>query len=375
MGNKFTASRLGGISKSSIRKIFDKAPEGSINMGLGELQFPTPKKIIRYAQNILENGYVPYTANAGDPELIESILKYYNNIENIDVCVTIGAEEAAFISILGYVEEGDEVLIADPGFVAYESIVNISGGKVIKFDLDPENNFKIDFKDFASKITPKTKMIVISNPSNPLGISLRQDEIDFLINVSQKNDLLLLVDEIYRDLYHSHRSDTFLGKYRNVIVVSGLSKSHCMTGWRIGWVVAEKNLIAPMIDLHQYNCTCVPYLSQKTAVYALSEDGLLENNIIRKYLTVNYNYITDKFSRFLPEIKFIESDVSPYFFIRSLAEEQIVIDSLSKAGIICTPGSAFGDNSLNWIRLSYGLNIDILEKAVDRIISVLGKIH
>jgi len=371
MANIRKASRLNNISKSSIRKIFNAAPENSINMGLGELQFPTPEKIIHFAQNILNNGYLPYTSNAGDAELIKTIIAYYNNVSNTDVCVTVGAEEAVFISILSYVEDGDDVLIADPGFVAYESIVKIAGGKSVKFDLDPENNFRIDICGFESKITSRTKMIVISNPSNPLGLTLTEKEITYLLEISHKYDLLLLVDEIYRELYHTKKPETMLGKHKNVIVVSGISKSHCMTGWRLGWVIADKDLIEPMIDLHQYNCTCASYLSQKTAVYALSDEGMAEKEVIRKYLSENYNYMISRISQDIPQMKFIESEASPYLMLKSdIADDEASAELLSKAGIICIPGSVFGNNSTGWLRISYGINRDLLEKAVDKIISI-----
>ncbi|KQC08277.1 MAG: hypothetical protein APR54_04815 [Candidatus Cloacimonas sp. SDB] len=370
-----TAGRLNSISKSAIRKIFDAKPEDAINLGLGEIQIPTPDKIRNYAQKILKTGYISYTSNAGDRELIYKIKQYYEVESEQDVCVTVGAEEALFISILSYVEAGDEVLIPNPGFVAYESIINIAGGSAIKFDLNPENGFRVDLDDLRVKVNSRTKMIVFSNPSNPLGTSLNQQEFDLFLEIARKSDIILLVDEIYRELYHIERPDTFLAKQQNVIVVSGLSKSHCMTGWRIGWAIGAAKLIAPLITLHQYVCTCASYLSQKTAIFALSAEGMKEKEIIRTALCENYKYLEMRFKQELPELELLNPAASPYLFFKIGKEEDRYVEALSKAGIITLPGIIFGSNGKGWIRLSYGLERHILERALDRIVPVIKILH
>jgi aspartate/methionine/tyrosine aminotransferase len=369
--NELTTSRMQHIQKSQIRKIFDKAPEGSINMGLGELQFPTPPKIRQFAANLLSSGNIPYTPNAGDPQLIESILNYYNSPSDQSVCVTVGAEEALFLSILTYAGKGDEVLISDPGFVAYESIVNIAEAVPVKFDLLPENSFKLERSQLLSKINSTTKMIIVSNPSNPLGISFSQEEFELLLSISREHDILLVVDEIYRELYHTLKPDTFAGKGDRILVVSGLSKSHCMTGWRIGWMIGNSDLVNPIIPLHQYICTCAPFLSQKTADFALSEAGMSEKEEIRIKLHSNFIHLKDSLLRALPQLKILEPAASPYLFFRAGENELKLVKELAEAGVISLPGSIFGSNGKGWIRISYGLDREVLEEAVDRIIPIL----
>jgi len=369
--NPFLASRLNSVSQSSIRKIFEEAPENAINMGLGELQLPTPQSITDHIQKILAKGYVPYTPNAGTPELIEAVKHYYSPVQNTDVCVTTGAEEALFTSVLGFVEPGEEVLIPDPGFVAYKSIVQIAGGIPVHYNLKPENGFHLDRYEMIKKITPRTKMIIICNPSNPLGTVLTPEEVDFLLEISDKKKILLLVDEIYREMYLKEKPDTFLGKGKYIQVVSGLSKSHCMTGWRIGWLAAAQEFIQPIIPLHQYICTCAPYISQKAAEFALSYEGERAGEEIRSYLVENYKYIERKLSDELPSLEFIDPAASPYLFLNVKKDEIPIVENLSDSGIISIPGRVFGENGRNWIRVSYGMKLELLKEATDRIISVL----
>ncbi len=371
MTGKFLTSRLQKIHKSSIRKIFDAAPPDAINMGLGELQFPTPQPIRDYAEEILKGKYIPYTPNAGDPELRNSIGQYYNS-KVLEPCVTVGAEEALFLAIMAYAEKGDEVMIPDPEFVAYRSMVHIAEATPVAFDLLSKNNFRIDLEDLSRKITSKTKMIILSNPSNPLGTCLNKEEIEFLLAICEKKGIILLVDEIYRELFHDNRPASLAGRNDFTLVVSGLSKSHCMTGWRLGWIIGNSQLIDPLIPLHQYICTCAPYLSQKAGIFALSDPGMQENEKIRNLLNSNFLFLRRKLFDKVESFSMVNPVASPYIFFQTDEPEEIVLKKLISAGIIALPGSIFGQNSINWIRLSYGLPQAVLELAVKRIISVLN---
>lgn len=370
MPNEKLADRLKSIHQSSIRKIFESAPPDAINMGLGELQFPTPQIIRDQTTDLLKEEYIPYTPNAGDSQLRDLILQYYGK-PDLSTCITVGAEEALFLAIMAYTSKGDEVLIPDPGFVAYSSIVNIAEATPVTFDLNEPDNFRIDLKSLKKKITSRTKMIILSNPSNPLGISLTDREIDFLLAISRENGVLLLIDEIYRELFHQERPLSFCGMTKNTLVVSGLSKSHCMTGWRLGWLVGNKQLIEPLIPLHQYICTCAPYLSQKAAIPALNKKGMAAKEHIRKQLYENFVYLKEKFTAEIKSLRLIQPDASPYLFFKTEETEDTVMQKLQNAGVIALPGSIFGKNSRNWIRLSYGMRKELVETAADRIIRAL----
>ncbi|MBN2460971.1 MAG: aminotransferase class I/II-fold pyridoxal phosphate-dependent enzyme, partial [Candidatus Cloacimonetes bacterium] len=197
------ARRLQHVKRSEIRSIFETAPADAINLGLGEIHFPTPDLILDAGHKVLEGKYINYTPNAGLPELCQTIARYYDNrIPRNNICVTNGTEEALFAAVQALVDPGDEVLLADPCFVAYETVVRLAGGIPVFFDLQSNMNFSIDRDSLQKALSPRTKLILLCNPSNPLSICFTSSEIDFLVKISTENSLYLLVDEIYRDLYY-----------------------------------------------------------------------------------------------------------------------------------------------------------------------------
>ncbi|RLC50275.1 MAG: aspartate aminotransferase, partial [Candidatus Cloacimonadota bacterium] len=188
---KFLASRINFVEQSVIRKIFEKTPPNSINLGLGEIQFPTPQIFLEYGKEVLDEGYIRYTPNAGLLELRETIAKYYEDrISSANICVTNGAEEAVFASIFCYVNPGEEVMLANPTFVAYETIIKMAQGIPVYFDLNPDAGFRLDKNSFLDKLSSKTKMIILNNPSNPLGIGFSEEEIDFILDICKKKNIL-----------------------------------------------------------------------------------------------------------------------------------------------------------------------------------------
>ncbi len=189
MNSMKIAERMKGIEKSELRKLFDQAPPASINLGLGEVQFPTPKVITDIAIEVLKQRNIRYTPNAGLPELQNAISEYYHISLNNNVCVTVGAEEAIFASLFSYITPGDEVMIANPTYVAYKPIIKMLGGIAVEFDLDPATNFELDIADFEKKITSKTKILLLNNPSNPTGRCFSPKEIDFMISKCNENNI------------------------------------------------------------------------------------------------------------------------------------------------------------------------------------------
>jgi len=371
--NSYSADRVYDIDISEIRKIFDKTPPDSINLGLGEIQFPTPKIFTEYAREILLDGNIRYTPNAGLKEIRQSIAGYYENkIQFENVCVTVGAEEAVFASIFCYINPGDEVLLANPTFVAYKTILKMTGGKARYFDLDPHNNFRLNKNSFLEKITEKTKMVILTNPSNPLGITFSPEEINFIVSICAEKNILLVVDEIYRELYIHEKPSTMLDQYKNILIISGVSKAYCMTGWRLGWVVSKrKKLLAPIISAHQYICTCAPYLSQKVAVKALSGEGWVAKDNLRLKLLENRNFMIKFIKENLPECKILINSSSPYLFVNFEKDDRKLCMDLAERGVIVIPGSVFGSNGTGWIRISYGLKIEYLKAAMKKFFNIL----
>ncbi len=360
------STRLKNAEISLIRKLINKAPKNAINLGLGEIQFTTPRFLLEYAKEVLNDGRIHYTPNAGLPELCETIAGYYNSSYAENICVTVGAEEAIFATLFSYLNPGDEVLIANPSYMAYKTIIEIIGGIPIYFDLDPQKNFKLDKNSFLSNISDATKMVILNNPSNPLGISFSEDEIEFIIETCLKKNILIVVDEVYRELFLQERSDSLFEGNGNIIVISGLSKSHCMTGWRIGWATSNKpELIQPIITAHQYICTCAPFLSQKVAIKALSAEGFEANEVIRKRLRSNRDFIKKKIKSFSQDIYILPNTSSPYLFVNLQLNDLLFAERLCASGVIVVPGCAFGNKGKGWLRINYGIDTKLLEQGID----------
>ncbi len=361
------------IKKSLIRQIFDSAPKNSINLGLGEIQFPTPKILCEYAKEILDDKNIRYTPNAGLPELRETIANYYQNtIPAENVCVTCGAEEAIYATLASILNPEDEVLLANPCFLAYSSIIEMLYGIPVYFDLNPQHNFSLDKKSFLNGISSKTKAVLLNNPSNPQGISFSRKEIEFILETCNRNNILIIVDEIYRELFLFEKNSSFLELTENAIVISGVSKSHCMTGWRLGWAAShQKELTDRIIATHQYICTCAPFLSQKTAVKAFSEEGMKSAEQIRIKLKRNYEFLIKFFNDNHIKYKALKSSSSPYFFVNFGIDDRKISRELIDNGVIVIPGTAFGSKGKNWIRINYGVEKEILKKGLNIIIQIL----
>ncbi|MBN1949152.1 MAG: pyridoxal phosphate-dependent aminotransferase [Candidatus Cloacimonetes bacterium] len=368
------ADRAKSISKSLLRNFFEQAPPGAVNLGLGEIQFPTPPAICQIAREILDSGYVPYTSNAGLPETRKAVAAYYGNIipaEN--TCITVGVEEAIYSTVQTWINPGDEVLIPDPSFVAYEPVVRLAGAIPVHFNLDPDRDFRIDFDSLTAGINADTRMLILSNPSNPLGICLTPEEIDFVANLCSEHDILLLVDEIYLDLIYRQPGSSLLGKTDRTVIVSGLSKSHCMTGWRLGWVAStNSSLIKPLIPVHQYICTCAPYLAQKAAIFALSPAGRQSVADLRSQLYENADYMRSRLLECKSVTRILRNDAAPYLFFSTELDDQEICRKILNRGVILIPGSVFGGNGQGWIRLNYGIDRQLLQQATEIIIDTLN---
>jgi len=360
----FIADKFQGMGKSALRKIFESAPPGAINFGIGEIQFPTPTLFLNEAARVLQEENIRYTANAGLQSTRKAVARYYEDIiEDDNVCLTVGAEEAVYATLKAILNLGDEILIPDPAFVAYDTIVGLLGGKTVRFNLNPATDFSIDFADLENKISSQTKALILSNPSNPLGKSLKDYDLDNLISICRKHNLLIICDEVYRELFVDTRPASMLEKYEHSIVISSLSKSHCMSGWRIGWAVSKNRQIMQAITVaHQYISTCASYLSQRVATLALSPSGLWEVDKIRQKLNQNRTIILTKLASTSANI--IANDASPYIFVKTSVDDYDLTMKFINCGLIVMPGSIFGKNSKGWIRINYGLQKPDLEKGI-----------
>src|SRR5262245_40467183 len=234
------AERLRNIAKSAIRRVYDSAPAGSINLGLGEPDFRTPDVIIREACRVLEQDPIGYTANAGLTELRQKIADFHSEHSRRSypaesVCVTNGAEEALFALMIAAAGAGDEILLPNPGFLAYPSLAEIAGARVTRYQLPASRGFTLDRASFQQAVSESTRLVFVHSPSNPTGQVLGEADLEFIAQTLSGSNAYVVSDEIYRELYYGDRPPSIADYYDKTIVVSGLSKMMSMTGWRIGW--------------------------------------------------------------------------------------------------------------------------------------------
>lgn len=339
------------MKKSLIRQIFDAAPKDSINLGLGELQFPMPEYLHSEAVKILFNEKLSYTPNAGLIDSRIAVASQYPNATYQQVVLTNGAQEALYASIKTIIKPGDEILLPQPGFSAYKTIVDMVGGVAKYYTLDERHNFALDNDSLYSQISPKTKAILINTPGNPTSTCLSANELNTIANCCKMHNLYLISDEIYRSLYLEKLPDSAHSFYEKTLVISGLSKSHCMTGWRLGWVLAPQELAQEITVTHQYLTTCANYLSQRLCQYAFNDQADLYQRQLRAQLRLNYRLLCDTMSN----IYISKTQAAPYIFINILKDGYDFAMKMLEYKVIVIPGQAFSQKLTNWIRISYAL--------------------
>ena len=357
--------------KSIIREIFDSAKPGSINLGLGELQFPMPDYLTSEAIQVISNEKIGYTPNAGLIESREHIAQQYDDCSAQHIVLTSGAEEAIYATFKTLLTADSEILIPDPGFSAYKTIAEMVGSKAVPYLLDETDNFSLNTNSVKEAISPNTRAIVINNPSNPTGTALTTKEINFLVKIATRHNLFIISDEIYRELYIGKRPQSLSSYYSKAIVISGLSKSHCMTGWRLGWVVAPKDIAATITITHQYITTCAPYISQRLASIAFSDEG----EIFLKELRVNLRLNLHSARELLKSYDICQTDAGPYLFFNVGTDGYSFAKKLVKKGVIVIPGVAFSSRLSNYIRISYSLPMNELVKGLNLLLKELADIQ
>ncbi len=378
------ADRMKDVYLSGIRKIVSRANElqkqgrDIIHFDLGEPDFDTPEYIKKATITAMEEGKVHYPPIAGIDELKQSIskkLKIDNGLNYVpeEIIVTTGVAQGMFASILCFLNQGEEVLIPDPGYLSYIYIPKIAQGIIKTYTLKEENNFQIDIKEIEDKITEKTKMIILISPNNPTGSVLEKETLEKVAEIAQKNNMLVISDEIYEKLiyddYKNYSIAALPGMKERTIILNGFSKYYAMTGWRLGYIAADKSLIDPMVRFCFYNTTSANSFVQWGAFAGLegnntpSEEMRLEYQKRRDYLVENINKI-DKLSCLKPKGAF-------YVFVNvsktGMDGEAFSNHLLEKEGIATVPGINFGEQGRDFIRISYATSFEDIVKAIPRI--------
>ena len=368
------AQRLQNIRKSATRVLYDSAPPGSINLGLGEPDFATPEVVRREAIRVIQEGHISYTANAGILPLREKIAEYHceglsSPFTPAAVCVTTGAEEAIFAVMMTVLGPGDEALLPDPGYIAYPAIAEIAGADLRYYATPAASGFAFDRESFDRAVTDKTKLVIINSPSNPTSRVISRDDLRFIAGRLSRSSAYVLADEIYRDLYYTAERPASISTFhKRTIVLSGLSKSMSMTGWRLGWMCGEEAVIRSALILHGYVTTCASTVSQKAALAAWTPEGEKARADIRKTFHERRDCLLSLISRELG-LRAVAPDGAFYTMVdtSSYGLSMEVAEKLLNHGVITIPGAAFGDQSEGFLRVSFCADNDKLAEGVRRI--------
>ena len=370
--NKFAPpKRLQGIEKSVIRQVFDRAQPGSINLGLGEPDLWTPDIIRQAAIATITDEQNGYTSHAGLPELRRLIAAQYPYLEqNIDrVIVTAGSQEALYLALMVLVDDGDEVLLPNPGFVAYPTIVKMAGGTTRFYRLPRENDFAFDREEFRRALTPQTKVVVCISPSNPTGRTLSRDDLIAIADAVRDHGAYLISDEIYRELYYTpQRPESASSFFDRTIVIGGLSKSMSMTGWRLGWLAGDEAVVRASLVLHGYVTTCASTVSQKASLVAWNNEAEAARAGFRETFRARRDHLLKLIDAELG-LRAVTPDGAFYTMldVSEFGPSMKVAEALLAARVITVPGAAFGSEGEGFLRVSFCADYDTLAEGVERI--------
>ncbi len=377
---RFPSERMAGIEKTLIRRVFEQADPSGLNLGLGELAFPTPRAILDGLSRDIGTWPLGYTANAGLSELRKLIAARTGpGLGAENVCVTIGAEEAIFALLMILVNPGDEVLVPDPGFPAYATIVRMAGGSAVPYPLRPEDRFAINARAVAPRITPRTRLIIVNSPHNPTGAVASDAELRDLADLCRKHDLTAISDEVYREIVYDGPAASLSTRYDRTIVVDSLSKTYSMTGWRLGWCVGPPELIRLVETFNQLAISCPPAVCQRAALLALGgvADEEKSRNIrelgSRRDLAVRRLEEATGFPLVPPR-----GAVYLYAAISSRLEAgrtslAVALDLIKKEKVIVIPGLAFGGETAGFLRISFAAEPAVLEEGIRRLGRYFGR--
>jgi len=382
----FVSAKARTIPPSGIRKYFDIAAtmKDVISLGIGEPDFTTPPNVIDAGIASLQRGDTHYTSNSGTVELRRALNGYLQRRYGVDydpdteLLITVGVSEALYLALTAVLDPGDEVIVPQPCFVAYTAEVTLAGGVPVPIATRVENNFMVTRAEIEAQITPKTKAVLIGYPNNPTGAVMSRERLLDIAQLAEKYDLLIVSDEIYDRLVYAPMADaaalpqhtcfpTLPGMRDRTILLGGFSKSHAMTGWRIGYAAAPKDLSAAMRKVHQYTIMSAPTMAQAAAVEAITrgeehvERMRQEYDRRRRLIVSGFNSIGLK--TFEPQGAFY---AFPSITISGMAEDEFADRLLQEEHVAVVPGAAFGAGGQGFVRASYATAYEKIEEALRR---------
>lgn len=390
MLNKFLADRVLNLSGESAFEVLAKANAlesqgiNVIHLEIGEPDFPTPRNIVERAKKALDEGYTHYAPAQGYIPLREAIVEYAKKYKNIDtdiseIIVTPGAKPIIFYTFMALVNKGDEVIYPDPGFPIYRNLIHFLEATPVPIKLREENDFRFDIEELRSKITPKTKLIIINSPANPTGGVLTPEDIDKIADLIAGKGIYVLSDEIYDRICYSGKvkSIASIPKMKDwTIVVDGFSKSYAMTGWRLGYGIMNRELAKYFTNLMINSNSCVATFTQIAGIEALTgpQDAvtkMVEEFKKRRDIIVDGLNSIKGFNCKKPEGAFY---AFPNIKDTGMSSQQLADYLLMNAGVATLSGTGFGEAGEGYLRLSYANSIENIEIALERIDKAMTKL-
>jgi aminotransferase len=376
---EFLSRRMAQIPSSAIRRFFDILNEldDVISLGIGEPDFVTPDHICQAGIASLNQGRTRYSSNAGDIRLRELIADKLNELYGIrydpetEIVVTIGASEAILDAMIAVLDPGDEVIIPQPCFVSYVPSAVFAGGVPVPVDTSLDNEFAVTADEIEARITPRTKMVFLSYPSNPTGAVVSRQEMLRISRVAQEHDLLVLSDEIYDRLVYDTEHvcvASLPGMWERTLHIGGFSKAYAMTGWRIGFIAGPGELMQAVAKVHQYAIMCAPTMAQYAAMQALKEGEPDVLRMVSEYDRRRQLIVRGFNSMGLPTL---EPRGAFYCFPKvsglRMDDEEFAERLLVEERVALVPGSAFGATGKGHVRVCYAAPIEQIEEALTRI--------
>ncbi len=373
------SKKVQSLEFSGIRKFFDIAAsvKDVISLSVGEPDFKSPWEVRKEAVHILEQGRTSYTANAGLMELRKVISDYlYKRIHirydpEHQLVVTVGGSEAIDLAIRALTDSGDEVLVPQPSFVCYAPIVKLANGVPVPIETKEEDNFKLTAEALKAHITPRTKALVLPYPNNPTGAVMRKAELEAIADVLRGTDIIVISDEIYSELTYGREKHISIaeidGMEERTIVINGFSKAYAMTGWRLGFAAAPKEIITQMLKIHQYAIMSSPTVSQYAAIVAMTEcDKDIE--YMRTEYDMRRRLIVDGVRKlglecFEPEGAFY---IFPSIKSTGMTSQEFCEKLVQSYKVAVVPGDAFGPCGEGYIRISYAYSLEHIMTALER---------
>ena len=374
INNDFKKGKESFFAKAAELK---EAKENVIDLSLGDPDLITAKEIISKAALDAENGHTRYAHPRGDYELRSEIIKYYQKnynqkIDKEEIMVTVGACHGTFLALTALLNPGEEVIIPSPYFAPYKDQVKLAGGKAVFVESKFEDDFKLDLKAIREAVNKKTKAIIINSPHNPTGVVQSKETLDQLMEIAREKDLLIFSDEVYESFDFEKRFHSLINykeDFERIIILNSFSKTFAMTGWRLGFVIADSDILDIMQNINEGICYSAPTISQRAATAALKNEAKFKTEIANEF-SDRVNYANQRLKK-NKVIEVVEAEGAFYIYPRikntGLKAEKFALKLLEEKDVLVLPGNDFGDQKEEFIRIACTLNLKKLKEAFARI--------